>query len=174
MRFSIPEQALDFLDAPPAYLSQNILEPSKETQQIPPPDQGERKKGAEPTLEVKTEQEKPPQEHAAVINNPVQTQPQERKLDEKQVGEKHEMKQDHVGHKPPGIELSTLTRQPSTAEMSPRLQQTTPTFPARSIRHSFPSQQQQPPPPPPQPQPQPGSQVAKSVGGWLKSIADNL
>jgi len=173
LRFSIPEQALDFLDAPPAYLSQNVLEPSKETQQIPPPTQGEKEKEVEATSEIKTEQEKPPQEHAAVINNPVQTQPQEKKLDEKQVGEKHQVKQDHVGHKPPGIELSTLARQPSTAEMSPRLQQTTPTFPARSIRRSFPSQQQ-PPSPQLQHQPQPGSQVAKSVGGWIKSFTDNL
>jgi len=128
-----------------------------------PPDQG----GKEPEVmsEVKAEREKPPQERAAVINNPVQTQAQEKQLDEKQVGEKREVNQDHGGQKPLGIELSTLTRQPSTATMSPQSQQTAPIFPARYISRSF---------PPPSPQPQTSPQGTKGVGGWLKSIKDSL
>ena len=126
-----------------------------------PPDQG----GKEPEVmsEVKAEREGPPQERAAVINNPVQTQ--EKQLDEKQVGEKREANQDHGEQKPLGIELSTLTRQPSTATMSPQSQQTAPIFPARSISRSF---------PPPSPQSQTSPQGTKGVGGWLKSIKDNF
>ncbi|KAF9650978.1 hypothetical protein BDM02DRAFT_1014666 [Thelephora ganbajun] len=156
LRFSIPEQSLDFLDEPPAYLSPDILESSKEesppeTSSASPPNQGEKKHEA--MAEVKPEQGTLAQEPAAVNDNPVQVQTQEKQPDEKHTEERHEAKQDRGGQKPAGVGPATVTRQTS---MNQRLQQT-------ALTHSVRSAIRNPLPPPPTQQPNP--QGERSSGG---------
>jgi len=139
LRFSIPEQSLDFLGEPPAYLSPNVSEPPKEEKptkdlSVPLPDPGEQK--TEVTPEVKPEHEKPTQE-STLVDSPVQVQAQEKQPDEKQVEEELEVQQDrHGGQRPADIELEVVSRQPPTATANPRPQQSTPTLPMKSVNHS--------------------------------------
>jgi hypothetical protein len=169
LRFSIPEQSLEFLENPPAYTSPNILESSKEENtaevpQVTPPNQVENNPEVTPT--VQPESEKPHRELTAMSNDPVQTTPHEKPLDEKQQdSEKRGVQQDRTIQRQAPIELSTFPQRKPAVAMNHRPPQTSPTHTMRptnwvSIPHG---------PAPPQPSTPQGS---GGVGGWFKSLID--
>lgn len=168
MRFSIPQQSLDFLDHPPAYPSSNVLESSKgerphNVSSASPQNQGDQKTE---TQEVQSEHEETTQEPAATNNEPVQTQTQEEKIDEKQAEERQEVKSDHGGQQPIPVdnEVSTFLRRQSAGAMNqqPFLQQTTPTFPTRATNRASLSYQ-------PSPQHNPQGQGNRGANWWSKT-----
>ena len=110
--------------------------------------------------EVKPETEKPPQEPTTTNDKPTQGQSQEKQPDGQQVEEKREVQQDRrSGQKSAEIELEAVPRQPPTTAANPRPQQSSPTFPARSIPRNH--------------LPQPSPPENKSiVTGWLKTFTD--
>ena len=165
MRFSVPEQSLDFSGEPPAYQSPNtILDPPVEEKppnilSVSPPDQGENR--TKPVPEANQERENPPQEPAPTNNNPVQVS-QEERPDENWTEERHSMQQDRGGQRAG----SAFPRRAVVATNRPQ-QSTGHTQPVRS--GSF---NRGPPPRPPQP---PSPQENKpGVTGWLKSFADGF
>ena len=173
MRFSVPEQSLDFLDNPPAYLSPNVLESSEEnlTQVSPALNQTEKKTEVIP--EVPPEPEKTPQDPTSTVTNFIKTQPQKQSHKKEMEYEKRGVQQDHAVQNQAGIELSALARQPPPVTVNHQPQWKPPhgsnnpetARPATPTQHLR-SRPTYPQPPPPQ---QPNPQGGKGVGAWFSS-----
>jgi len=188
LRFSIPEQSLDFLDQPPAYPSSNVLESSKEKSpnilSSSPPDLGVGKPEVEP--EVEQEHKQPPQEPMPTVNNPAEVRAQVKRLDER-TEEKYEGQQDHSGQRSTGIETSTFGRQSPTVATNTWGQhdrsgqrptgteastfgRLSPTVTTNNWGQQYHSPTHTTRPVNRNLPPQPGPQEDNSVAGWIKSF----
>ena len=169
----IPQQSLDFLDNPPAYTSPDILESSKEDNPTEVPFVSPQNDTGKPTNQMKqdtdmtpraqSEPEKSSQEPPAPESDPAEVHPHGGQGQVQR--EEHEVQQHGIGQNRAEIELSTLNRQPSLS-VNPRPQQVVLTQPTRPDRHT--------PPSTPQQKQAPNSRGGGGVGGWFKSLTDNL